>query len=250
MSVKLNKVRSTKMKFAVIGDIHSNKYALESVLTHIKEQGVDTILSTGDLVGYLPYPNEVISLLKKHHVFVVKGNHDDTIANASSVSAEELKRYDVKQIQSKASNLYTNYVLSDENRTYLKNLPHELNFKILDKTIQVVHGSHRDIAEYLNEDEELLTQLAPTVLADVLICGHTHMPYHLNVGGIDFINVGSVGKPKTGDDLATYTIVEVKENEVISQLMKVSYNVDQLVKDIEENEMISNDLIEMIRKGY
>ena len=69
------------MKFAVIGDIHSNKYALESVLEDIKERNVDFIISTGDLVGYLPYPNEVIDLLRRHSVLSVKGNHDEFISN-------------------------------------------------------------------------------------------------------------------------------------------------------------------------
>lgn len=47
------------MRFAVIGDVHSNKFALESVLMDIAERNVDFIVSTGDLIGYLPFPNEV-----------------------------------------------------------------------------------------------------------------------------------------------------------------------------------------------
>ena len=54
------------MRFAVIGDIHSNIYALEAVHTDIKSKNVDFIVSTGDLVGYMMYPNEVIEFLKKN----------------------------------------------------------------------------------------------------------------------------------------------------------------------------------------
>jgi hypothetical protein len=50
-------LRSYIMRFAVIGDIHSNLAALESVLIDIENKNVDFILCTGDLVGYAPFPN-------------------------------------------------------------------------------------------------------------------------------------------------------------------------------------------------
>lgn len=72
------------MRFAVIGDIHSNIYALESVIEDIREKKVDFIVSTGDLVGYLPFPNEVIELIRKERVVAIQGNHDQAIARAKA----------------------------------------------------------------------------------------------------------------------------------------------------------------------
>ncbi len=48
------------MRLAVISDVHSNVYALEAVLEDIKGRGVEKIVCAGDLVGYAPFPNEVI----------------------------------------------------------------------------------------------------------------------------------------------------------------------------------------------
>ena len=42
------------MKFAVIGDIHGNIYALKAVYKDIQNKNIDFIISTGDLVGYRP----------------------------------------------------------------------------------------------------------------------------------------------------------------------------------------------------
>jgi predicted phosphodiesterase len=48
------------MNIAVISDIHGNIFALKAVLEDIKNRNVDTIICLGDLVGYGPFPNEVI----------------------------------------------------------------------------------------------------------------------------------------------------------------------------------------------
>lgn len=237
------------MKFAVIGDIHSNKYALESVLEDIKERNVDFVISTGDLVGYLPYPNEVIDLLRRHSVLSVKGNHDEFISNCTSITKDEFDQYTLEKKQASASAIYTNYVITDENRRYLKGLPSYLKFEMEGINFMVVHGSHRDISEYLYEDEEYLSELSMTLPTDVLICGHTHIPYHYTVNHKTFINVGSVGKPKTGNELATYTIIHVDNQSVQSEVVQVSYDLDTLVKEILDNEAISNTLVDSLRHG-
>lgn len=53
------------MKIALISDIHSNLPALKAVLNAID---VDQILCAGDIVGYHPFPNEVIKLVKEHGI--------------------------------------------------------------------------------------------------------------------------------------------------------------------------------------
>ena len=54
----------TFMRLAIIADIHSNLEALDSVLTRIDREGVESILNLGDLVGYNASPNECLELLQ------------------------------------------------------------------------------------------------------------------------------------------------------------------------------------------
>lgn len=238
------------MRFAVIGDVHSNKYALESVLKDINTKDVDFIVSTGDLVGYLPFPNEVIQLIRKYRVLVVQGNHDKYIAESNKVQEEDLIKMSEEKLQSNASSVFTNWVISDKNRNYLKNLPNRITIDCNGLKILVVHGSHRAIDEYLYEDRENLYELSKTVNEDILICGHTHIPYHLAVGKKYFINAGSAGKPKHGDPQATYIIVDVEDGEVRSEIIRVDYDIESMIKAIEDNKMISNKLIPMLKEGF
>lgn len=238
------------MRFAVLGDIHSNKFALESVLEDIRTKKVDFVISTGDLVGYMPFPNEVIEMLRERQVLVVQGNHDKFIATSYPVSRDLISKMSYEQIQSNASAAFTNYVISHDNRRYLKNLPEYIKLNCSGFKMVVVHGSTRSIDEYLYEDKEILLRQSKNIDDDIVICGHTHIPYHLSVDSKHFINAGSVGKPKHGSSQAAYVIVNIEEGKVISEIIKVNYDIESMVKAIEENNMISSKLIPMLIEGF
>lgn len=237
------------MRLAVIGDIHGNKYALESVLERIETQNVDFIISTGDLVGYMPYPNEVINLIRKHKVVTIQGNHDQTIGQAEKISTEEITSRTDEEIQDKASLLYTNWCITDENRNFLKSLATKLSLECNGLKIGIVHGSPKKINEYLYEDQETLARISKIIEEDVIICGHTHIPYFTKVEDKYFINAGSVGKPKHGDSRSTYILVEMNEGNVSCSIEKVPYNLEAMINDIKANRMIANELIPLLEKG-
>lgn len=69
------------MRCALISDIHANLPALRAVLDHIGSQaGADAIYHLGDLVGYAPWPNETVALLKGFRIGEIAGNYDSTVA--------------------------------------------------------------------------------------------------------------------------------------------------------------------------
>jgi predicted phosphodiesterase len=51
------------MKWAVLSDIHSNLPALEATIKHAKDQLVDEIIFTGDVVGCGPSAQACLSKL-------------------------------------------------------------------------------------------------------------------------------------------------------------------------------------------
>ena len=69
------------MRYALISDIHANLPALEAVLAHIARQpDVAATYHLGDLVGYAPWPNEVVERLRGLGIAGVAGNYDSTVA--------------------------------------------------------------------------------------------------------------------------------------------------------------------------
>ena len=69
------------MRYALISDIHANLPALRSVYADIQRQAdVGAVYHLGDLVGYAPWPNEVVAMIAAAGTAGVAGNYDSTVA--------------------------------------------------------------------------------------------------------------------------------------------------------------------------
>ena len=190
------------MKIAVIGDIHGDKDALQEVMCTIG-QSVDQIYSTGDLVGYKEYPNEVIEIIRDNHIQVVQGNHDRKVG-----VTEHLKEVPYCYI-------------TKENIQYLLQLEEKQEFVIEGKKVLLFHSHPLTQDAYLFEEEHLLEPLASELPYDVFIFGHTHIPYVREIKGKYFINVGSVGLMKDGTTRASYATIEILENNISAEIQYI-----------------------------
>jgi putative phosphoesterase len=215
------------MKIAVISDIHSNVEALNAVLRDIGE--VEFIYCVGDLVGYGPDPNKVIEILETLGIKSVMGNHDyATITNApvgfNEIAAEAIH--------------WSHEVILKENMKQLTSLPDHLSLKYNNLSIYLVHGSPRDpLNEYIvpNTPEELLLQFLSQTKADILIMGHTHLPFFINFQeqnrGI-VLNPGSVGQPRDRDPRASYCIIEYNDDKIDVEIKRVDYEIEKVSEKI------------------
>src|SRR2546422_4300730 len=78
------------MRLAVLSDVHSNLPALQAVLADVDRIAPDGIWVAGDLVGYNPWPNEVLEILRDRHVRAIRGNHDRAAIGGGTVRVYEI----------------------------------------------------------------------------------------------------------------------------------------------------------------
>src|SRR5438046_5411187 len=64
------------MRLAVLTDVHANLPALEAVLRDVDSLSPAGLWVAGDLVGYNPWPNEVLQILRDRTAKAIRGNHD------------------------------------------------------------------------------------------------------------------------------------------------------------------------------
>ena len=226
------------MKIAVFSDIHGNSGALEAVLKDISARDIDMAFCLGDLVGYGPYPNEVISLIRTNHIPSIMGNYDEGVGYDRSECGCAYK--DEKEIElGNRSLIWMKEHVSPENKAYLRGLLHRLEFNIYDKRVLLVHGSPRKINEYLfeNRPDESILRMINGEQVDILICGHTHLPYAKKLDRKFLINAGSAGKPKDGDPRAGYMIVTLTENTVEPEIIRVPYDTEAMARAIEATDL-------------
>ncbi|MEM2111753.1 MAG: metallophosphoesterase family protein [Candidatus Bathyarchaeia archaeon] len=225
------------MKVAAFSDVHSNSLALRAVLEDISEESVDLMICGGDLVGYGSYPNEVIQLIREYKIPTVLGNYDDGVGFDRDDCGCAYTTREEEEIGKRSLEWTKNHV-SDGNKAFLRNLPKEIRWNWNGKQVLLVHGSPRRINEYLyeNRPERSLLRMLKPLQIDVLIFGHTHIPYHRVVDNVHMLNVGSVGKPKDRDPRACYATIEFGDT-LNFKFKRVSYPIEEAVKAIKQSSL-------------
>jgi len=244
---KAGEKEDLSMQVALIGDVHANLPALEAVLGHAHKQKVDAFWNVGDFVGYGAFPDEVVKRIRKECVLSIIGNYDLKVLEIK----RKKKKWKKKRAPLKIHAFRWAYQsLSKKSRKYLRSLPEEISFEWYGRRILLTHGSPASNEEALEPatPDERLRELAQMVQADVIICGHSHQPFWREVGGVHFINTGSVGRPDDGDPRATYAVMEMFPDRIEVEHYKVDYDVDRAVEAIRKNKL-PEEFAQMVIRG-
>jgi diadenosine tetraphosphatase ApaH/serine/threonine PP2A family protein phosphatase len=220
---------SAGMRIAVLSDIHANLPALDAVLA--AAGSVDGVWHLGDVVGYGPDPDGVISRLRDVGAVGVRGNHDAAAAGGSEI--------DWFNPDARRAMEWTRKAISPESVAWIDGLPERRTLE----TCELVHGSPREpLWEYIT---------SPTVARDNLdlirrpigLHGHTHIPVAFveeggrvaHVGPRDgaslelegrraLVNPGSVGQPRDGDPRASFMLLDPAAGSITWH--RVAYDVE------------------------
>jgi len=146
--------------------------------------------------------------------------------------------------------LWTKDHTSEENKAWLRELPQRIEFTAEGLRFLIIHGSPRKLNEYLfeNTPDEYLNELLAENNCDVLICGHTHLPYHKTLANGHVINAGSAGKPKHGNPNVGYAVVDAAEGNLSVEFVQVPYDFKQTAREIKEVGL-PVEFAEIIRTG-
>jgi predicted phosphodiesterase len=246
------------MRYALLSDIHANLPALRAVLGDIdNRRNIDATYHLGDLTGYAPWPNEVVALLRERMIPGIAGNYDSTVATdykhcgcrADSPHEEELSHLSYK---------WTRSHVTSETKRYLASLPFRIDIRpfgghVSGPTITLIHGNQTLNTVYVTGDrpDSFLERMARDVgarAADVICFGHTHKPWQRVVGGIQFINTGSVGRPKDGDWRACYVLLSIEATGARVEFVRVAYDVDESARAIRASEL-PDEFAEVLKSG-
>jgi len=212
------------LRLLVVSDVHSNLQALRRVL---EDAGLfDLAICAGDIVGYGPDPIKCVETFVERGFRCVAGNHDAAVVTGDVLG---FNPYAAEAIS------INRLLLDDERRMWLGRLPVRLMLNIEGVKVVVFHGSPRDpLNEYVfpMEVSHLAVEFLDVTGADLLILGHTHVPYVQRSGLGMIVNPGSVGQPRDLDPRASYMIIEVEEGEVSIDHRRAEYDVDEVASRI------------------
>ncbi|MEZ6055925.1 MAG: YfcE family phosphodiesterase [Planctomycetaceae bacterium] len=207
------------MKILVVADVHANWAALSAI-----QESFDACLMLGDLVDYGTDPQTCIDWSRQHATAAVRGNHDHAVAQRVAVR----EGGGFRRLARATRSLHWD-VLDSSRMRYLARLPVTQHVPLGGHRFFLVHATPRDpLDEYLGVDPPIWEERVREIEADFICVGHTHQQFHIEVGGKQIINPGSVGQPRDGDPRAAYAVIE--DGQV--SLRRVEYDIDAAVRQM------------------
>lgn len=209
------------MRIAVLADVHGNLPALRAVLADVDREGVEAIVSAGDVVAG-PLVRESLELLaaRPEPVWWVRGNAE----------REAVEAFDGQPVTDDAPGraaAWSARALDQRWRDELATWPISLE---LDGVV-FCHGSPRS-------EDEFITRATPDdVVLDALtgagerlvVGGHTHQQFIRPLGGgLVYANAGSVGLPYEGRRGAFWMIVDAG----VPELRMTGYDLDAAMGEL------------------
>ena len=167
------------MRALLVGDIHTEHELLAAAIAHGVAEGVDLMVSVGDIVDGPGDPVACVALLRRHGFLVVRGNHERWV-----IDGQPMEAFD-----------YPDDVLE-----WLRGLPATREVDTPTGKLLLGHGIGADDMSELTPDTygyalECLDPLWSLVRARKyrwLVGGHTHVPMVRTVEGLTVVNPGTL----------------------------------------------------------
>ena len=237
---------------AFFSGVYANHLALRAVLGDIGARGGATAWCLGDLGGFGPSPNRSVELLREAGVPSLRGNYDDSVGHerADCGCGYTDPRDDHF---ARLSYAYTVAATAREHKAWMRGLPEQARLEIAGRRVLLCHGSPRRVNEFLwesNCSDAFLDWLCGAHGADVVICGHTGLPWHRALAsGRHVVNVGAIGRP-ANDGCPEVCYAELDGSDCLRvTFRRVRYEHEVLAGEMEA-ERLPVEFVETIRTGW
>ena len=126
--------------------------------------------------------------------------------------------------------------LTDADWDYLASLPEELALTIQGYKVLVLHGSPVSVKDpiYPSITPRGLGSKLGNRHPNILICGHTHIPFSKKLAGMLVVNAGAAGTSIDGDPRASYGIIDFEKGAFPrAAIVRFEYDYDSVANDVE-----------------
>ena len=138
--------------------------------------------------------------------------------------------------------------LTDENKAYIRNLPHCIDLEYEGVKIKVAHGSPKSVEELLNQwNTELIKKYVDELDADALIFGHTHEKmWYEYIDGKLVLNAGCAGVSPYYVGKAEYVIFTIENGKIQDiDLRLIDYDIEEIKQKIKDSGILNEDKVLM-----
>jgi predicted phosphodiesterase len=185
----------------ICGGAYSNLEALEAFFEVADKLAIpsERIIHTGDVVAYCADPAATAELLRERQVHAIQGNVEESLFASSPDCGCGFNEGTLCNKLSGEWFAYTDARIDDDIKNWMGQMPQHLVFEIAGKRARVVHGSTHEINRFFFAslpDPDIDAEFtASTTDTDLIISGHSGLPFNRRVGAKLWHNSGSLGLP-------------------------------------------------------
>ncbi len=213
----------------VFGGPYSNLLATQAMRCRAEALEIppSRVICSGDLVAYCAEPAETVDLIREWGIHVVKGNCEESLAMDQSDCGCGFDPDSYCSVLAMTWYQYANLRISREQRLWMHQLPDSIQFEMADTRVCAVHGNHSHISEFVFASSDPKTKSAQlqSASAEVMIGGHSGIPFGQRIAGGLWLNAGVIGMP--ANDRATdgwYMLIEVESTGLAISWHQLEYD--------------------------
>lgn len=203
----------------VFGGPYSNLQATRAMRAEADRLGVppDHVICTGDVVAYCADAAATVVEIRDWGCHVLAGNCERQLAEGAPDCGCGFEEGTVCDLLSAGWYAHAASQIDAKARDWMAALPDALWFRHKGQDCLALHGGVTDIARFLFEATpeaafiEELEALGP-MSPDVVLAGHSGIPFNRRIGSVNWINAGVIGMPPHDGGRATrYALLEEGE---------------------------------------
>ena len=197
----------------------------------------EQVICNGDLVAYCGEPHQTVELVRDWGIHVLQGNCEESLAKLSAdcgcgfdpnsqCAALSQRWYQVCSEQT-----------TDEQRQWMGSLPTQIRFSLDGVRFCLVHGSPASINEFVfpSTDTSYKKILLASTEADVVIGGHSGIPFGESLDAGFWLNTGVIGMPANdGTPDGWYMILEPQAEGIACRWYRLEYDSFAIRRRTEE----------------
>lgn len=247
----------SKIRYAVMSDIHGNYEAFRTCVDYVLGQGIDKFIFLGDYLGEFPNPQDTMKLIyelrDKYECYFVRGNKEDYWLDYRNNPECEWKN----GTKSVGSLKYCYENLTEEDFVFFESLP--LSISINKRgfgPILAFHGSPASNRQNMFENDEATNELILLHKDEFLVRGHNHWQRRINAGEHFALDVGSIGLALyAGGNVAQFAILEGDESGYTYNFVSLWYDAEKEIELIRSSGLYERapywceSTINLMRKG-
>jgi putative phosphoesterase len=220
--------RETKLRIAVVSDIHGNRHAFEAVVADLRRVAPDLVVHGGDLAAGGAHPAEIIDQVRSLGWPGVCGNTDEMLWAPERLSELAAAQPKLANILAMVRETIAPTVASigKERLQWLQNLPALYSHEVF----TLVHASPGDLwrAPMPNASDEELRNIYASLDAPLAVYGHIHCPFIRRLPSMTVANTGSVSQSYDEDTRASYLVIDGEQ----LTIRRVAYDVQSEAEEL------------------